>query len=265
MTTETNTAAADAGGNKSKSKKTPLDIYIDLESRRVFPSFADATPYIQEAAAKAEAAGVRVLAFSADPEAWPTEGYEIIVERLSNRKDGVNVQKALIVWPIPTIDTLWEVNRETVEFYHRTEMAHRLKRHIRDEELTDSAIKRMPRDASEFGAAGGASRKTTAVFNAVGLDALNTLKANIPALARFNLTKGEFRKCMESAPYALKFYKAIEEKGIFVKGIEVCARIAKTQGEDISIFETWAATRDQQTVDSDESLDDFDMEALENF
>ena len=201
------------------------------------------------------------------------------VPRTINGKKEPTTIKAIVVTPVPTLDSLLsdDAGRAWVQKVIDKELNHVAVRPLRDAENLETAQAQMPTTRAGFIESsrdtGGIMDTFNDLYKVIG----DTMSKKAPIWDRARLNKSDLKKAMESTAYALEYYPSLEDRGegkesLVVMAIKFGIALAKKKGLDPAIFDKWLATRDAQTLaktdtdDSDDlSLDDLtaDLDAEE--
>lgn len=195
-----------------------------------------------------------------------TESMDVAVSLLRNKQK----VKALVIAPFPTMDALMSRadGLEWVTKIIRKELSHVSVRALREAEDVSTVVDQMPVNIDGYLASGRGDGGIIESFNELYKALLNTLGQKIPVFARARLIKGEFRKALESKGYATEVYPALEDyrgESLFALALKLAIDAAKRKGMDPTIFERWAATRDQKVytgTESDGEDDALDISSL---
>lgn len=269
--TQTNEAAATQAKVKTVAN--------NMDARRVFTDHQDAANYLTNLASTlsdfttttAVIHGVSMDeegAFQFDPEIY-SDGMAVMVSTLKEKLVGSSAVKAIIVTPIPTLDSLMsdETGRAFLQKVAEKELGHLAVRVLRDVADVTTVADQMPLTRAAYltsGREGGAGIMETynELFKAINA----TMAAKVPVWAKARLTKGELKKALESKGYANEFYPQLENRGegkdsLLVMALNMGITAAKSKGFDPTIFQRWLDTRSTKTIEvSDE--DDFDLDSL---
>lgn len=175
------------------------------------------------------------------------------------------VPKALFLQPIPSVDQLLadSTGRAMVEAVIAKELNHRAFRPVRATENMEAALGEMPASIAAYCTSGRESSASSAlaVYNDLFGDITKQLKEKVNAFKVARITKAELRKAMENAAYAAHYYPTLEEAGFFKLVCGLFSQFGAKADYDVSLIDTWAATRDEQQFKADEStggLDDLE-------
>ena len=273
-----NSAAATATSEGTAKTPRVKTVIQDMDARRVFLDHADAAAYITNlantlsdfATTTAVINGVDFtdegLVF--DPAVY-TPDMAVMVATLREKQVGTSAIKAIIVTPIPTLESLLsdETGRAFLGKIAEKELNHIAVRVLRDAADVTVVADQMPTTRAAYltsGREGGSGIMET--YNEL-FKALNaTMAAKVPVWAKARLTKGEMKKALESKGYANEFYPQLENRGegkdsLLVMALNVGINSAKAKGFDPAIFQRWLDTRTDKTIEvADE--DDFDLDSL---
>lgn len=193
------------------------------------------------------------------------------VPRTINGKKEPTTIKAIVVTPVPTLDSLLsdDAGRAWVQKVIDKELNHVAVRPLRDSDNLEAAMAQMPTTRAGFIESsrdvGGIMDTFNELYKTIN-DKMGE-KAGIWAKAR--LIKSDLKKAMESTPYATEYFPALEDRGegkdsLFVVALKFGQALAKHRGMDSAIFDKWLATRDAQTLKATESEDDGDDLSLDD-
>lgn len=279
MADEANNTAANESTAQDK-RKTTLE---GMTGYRTFDTTDEATAYLAKAGESFTDFAEQPFALNGvndsgeyDPAIY-TDDMRVRVAVLKNVPRTINGKKepttikAIVVTPVPSLDSLLadDAGRAWVQKVIDKELNHVAVRPLRDAENLETAIAQMPTTRAGFIES---SRDVGGI-----MDTFNELyqtinkkmgdKAGIWAKAR--LIKAELKKAMESTAYATEYYPALEDRGegkesLFVTALRFGQILAKHKGMDPAIFDKWLATRDQQTLKATEQDDDADDISLDD-
>lgn len=193
------------------------------------------------------------------------------VPRTVNGKKEPTTIKAIVVTPVPSLDSLLsdDAGRAWVQKIIDKELNHVAVRPLRDAENLETAIEQMPTTRAGFiessRDAGGIMDTFNDLYKIINEKMGD--KAQIWSKAR--LIKAELKKAMESTAYATEYYPALEDRGegkesLFVTALRFGQILAKHKTLDAAIFDKWLATRDAQTLASTGNDDDDDDISLDD-
>lgn len=247
----------------------------DCSQREVFADLESSLPYVSRVISAIAGSDIAINIYGhtlgADGSLTPIEGMEwptdsegnpfaCIVARLNRKeetKDGnKQVPKAVLVHPVPTLDQLLAVavGREMVESVIEKELNHRMVRPVRTADKIEKVIGEMPVSLESYATSGReATGGLLASFNEHYKVVLDYMKETAERVKRARLTKDELKKSCENAAYATHYYPALEEAGDFVLFIAAIKSIAEEAGDNVSLFESWAAERDNETYEPEDS------------
>lgn len=268
----------DTNTNEAAATQKAKTVANNMDARRVFTDTQDAANYLTNLATTlsdfntttAVIHGVEMgedgLTF--DPEIY-SPGMAVMVSTLKEKLVGSSAVKAIIVTPIPTLDSLMsdETGRAFLQKVAEKELGHLAVRVLRDVADVTTVADQMPLTRAAYltsGREGGAGIMETynELFKAINA----TMSAKVPVWAKARLTKGEMKKALESKGYANEFYPQLENRGegkdsLLVMALNMGITAAKSKGFDPTIFQRWLDTRSTKTIEvSDE--DDFDLDSL---
>jgi hypothetical protein len=268
MNMSTNPNEATATESKAPKAKTVAD---DMTARRIFPTLAEAIPYLQASARDfSDFATTKLVAPGMDSEgnfdAAIYDGKAVMVSLL--RKQGKGV-KAIVVAPIPTLEQLLadKAGTDWIERIVQKELNHVAVRHLRDAEDVTQFVDQIPTTLEGYitsgrDGGGGVMEAFDDLYKSVNA----TLAAKIPAWSKARFTKGELRKSLESTAYAAEYYPALEDykgESLFVMALQLATNAAKRKGLDPTIFERWTANRDAKAFEAGTTdEDEFDLDSL---
>lgn len=185
------------------------------------------------------------------------------VPRTVNGKKEPTTIKAIVVTPVPTLDSLLsdDAGRAWVQKVIDKELNHVAVRPLRDAENLETAIAQMPTTRAGFIESSRDVGGIMDTFNDLYKTINDKMGERAPIWAKARLIKAELKKAMESTAYATEYYPALEDRGegkdsLFVVALKFGQALAKHKGADAAIFDKWLATRDQQTLKTTESEDD---------
>lgn len=197
------------------------------------------------------------------------------VPRTVNGKREATTIKAIVVTPVPTLDSLM-ADKAGLAFVQKVldkELNHIAVRPLRDAENLETAMEQVPTTRAGFIESNRDSGGIMDTYNELYKVINDTLSKQIPLWAKARLIKAELKKAMESKAYALEYYPALEDRGndgngkakdsLIVLALQFGLKLAKGKGMDTTIFDKWLSTRDAQTLaatttddEDDISLDD---------
>lgn len=267
--TNENNGATEAKESKGKT------VANDMASRRIFPTPEEAVEYLTAASDQFEdfadtpvaAPGLEVNEEGAvvlNPEIYTPE-MDVMVSLL--RKQGKGV-KAIIIAPVPKLSVLIDsqAGHDWIEKIIHKELNHVAVRHLRDAADVRAYIDQMPTTIEGYITSERGTGGIIETYNELykGIDAVLSERLGVWRKAR--LTKGEFKKALESKGYALEFYPALEDyngASLFEKALSIGITAAKRKGLDPTIFERWEETRATKAFTPDEDEDEeLDLDAL---
>lgn len=201
-----------------------------------------------------------------DPAIYSTES-EVMVATLKADK----AIKAIVVTAIPTLDALLarEDGRLWVQKIIHKELNHVAVRPLREAADISTVVDQMPTTLDGYissGREGGSG--IMQAFNDLYKSTNELFSSKSPAWKRAKLFKNELKRALESRAYALEYYAPLEDRGegkesFFVMALSIMKTAAEKKGLDSSIFDRWAATRnDKAFTAADEDEDDFDLDSL---
>lgn len=283
------TAAADAaeGGQPGESNTKVKTTLEGMTGYRTFDSTDEATNYLSKCGADFADFGDQPFALNGvsdsgeyDPEVY-TDQMRVRVAVLKNVPRTVNGKKepttikAIVVTPVPTLDSLLsdDAGRAWVQKIIDKELNHVAVRPLRDAENLATAIEQMPRTRAGFIESSRDVGGIMDTFNDLYKTINDKMGDKAPIWAKARLVKADLKKALESKAYALEYFPTLEDRGtdaegkprdsLFVMALRFGQILAKHKGSDPAIFDKWLATRDQQTLktvaedDSEDlSLDD---------
>lgn len=193
------------------------------------------------------------------------------VPRTVNGKKEPTTIKAIVVTPVPTLESLLadEAGRAWVQKVIDKELNHVAVRPLRDAENLETAIAQMPTTRAGFIESSRDVGGIMDTFNDLYKTINDKMGDRAPIWQKARLIKAELKKAMESTAYALEYYPSLEDRGegkdsLFVVALKFGQALAKHKGSDPAIFDKWLATRDQQTLAKAESDDDGDDLSLDD-
>ncbi len=281
--TNTNAAATDsAATTEAKDKrKTTLE---GMTGYRSFDSTDEATAYLEKCGTDFTDFGQQPFAMNGinpetgeyDPAIY-TDKMRVRVAVLKNVPRTINGKKepttikAIVVTPVPTLDSLLsdDAGRAWVQKVIDKELNHVAVRPLRDAENLETAQAQMPTTRAGFiessRDAGGIMDTFNDLYKVIG----DTMSKKAPIWDRARLNKSDLKKAMESTAYALEYYPSLEDRGegkesLIVMAIKFGIALAKKKGSDPAIFDKWLATRDAQTLATtqDDTSDDLSLDDL---
>lgn len=292
--TDTNTTAAAAATDSqpvADKRKTTLE---GMTGYRTFDSTDEATAYLEKCGSDFTDFGAQPFAMNGinpengeyDPAIY-TDQMRVRVAVLKNVPRTVNgtkeptTIKAIVVTPVPTLESLLGIDKETLDaaresnpagiaFVVKTldkELNHIAVRPLRDTDNLDASVIQMPRSLGDFLESGRDSAGILDTFNETYKAIGDRMADNFPTWNKRKPNKSDLKSAMESTAFATEYYTTLEDRGektsLFVLAMQVGIAMAKKRGLPTDIFDKWLATRDAQTLakveDSEEgdiSLDD---------
>lgn len=277
-------AAADpaptGAATPAKSKLT-ID---NMTGYRTFDSTDEATAYLAKATEDYSDFGDQPFALNGlndsgeyDPAIY-TDDMRVRVAVLKNVPRTVNGKKepttikAIVVTPVPSLDSLLsdDAGRAWVQKVIDKELNHVAVRPLRDAENLATAVEQMPTTRAGFIESSRDVGGIMDTFNDLYKTINDKMADRAPIWAKARLIKAELKKAMESTAYALEYYPSLEDRGegkdsLFVVALKFGQALAKHKGSDPAIFDKWLATRDAQTLaktDSDDDADDISLDDL---
>lgn len=279
---DTNTATTEATATESKDKrKTTLE---GMTGYRTFDSTEEASAYLEKCGTDYTDFADQTFALNGlntetgeyDPAIY-TDDMRVRVAVLKNVPRSVNGKKepttikAIVVTPVPTLDSLLsdDAGRAWVQKIIDKELNHVAVRPLRDAENIDSAVAQMPTTRAGFIESTRDSSGILDTFNDLYKIIGDKMGERAQVWAKARLNKSDLKKAMESTAYALEYYPSLEDRGegkdsLFVVALKFGQALAKKKGLDSAIFDKWLATRDAQTLakaDADDS-DDLSLDDL---
>lgn len=277
------TAAADvvaSGTTAAPAESKPKTVIENMDSRRMFDSTEDAAAYLNKCAED-------FTDFDSHPQvihgideegnfdsAVYTEDMRVMVAVLANRgeKGKPSTVKAIVVTPAPKLDAILdsEIGKAWAAKIIDKELNHVAVRALRTADDVETVADQMPLTLADYVTS---SRESSGgimeTYNELFKPLIATLAARSAPFAKARLTKGEFKKALESRAYALEYYSKLEDRGdkpsLFVMAAQLGQREAKEQGLDPAIFDKWLATRDEKqfaAATAEDQEDDFDLDSL---
>jgi hypothetical protein len=248
-----------------------------MAARRIFPNITEATEYLKATAAaipdfNSFVESGRLAAPGMDEQgqfdsAIYTPDTAVMVALLRAERK----VKAIVVAPIPTLEQLManEAGRAWVDKIIAKELNHVAVRHLRDAEDVSTVVDQMPTNLEAYitssrDGGGGIMESFNELYKLIN----STLGNKLPVWQKARFIKSELKKSLESKAYAAEYYPALEDyKGdsLFVTALNLGINAAKRKGLDPTIFERWAATRDNKPLsatDEDEDEEALDLDSL---
>lgn len=255
----------------------------DVPQRSVFPSVESAMTYIEKLVGIMDKEGetqlpLHMFGYSLDDEGsvlpkegedWP-EGFNAAVILLSSQKevdDGEGGTKkkqiphTILLRPFPTVEQLLadSAGEKMIRSVLEKELNHRAVRPLRTADNLAAVLGEVPASIAAFCSSGRESGGAIlGAFNELYAQVHDYVKGKIDRVSKARLIKAEMKKCLENTSYANHYYTALEEANDFKTLLSCFIALGKKKGIDITIFESWAATRDEQSFDDVDS-DDEDM------
>lgn len=263
MATQPETAAAAPAESKAKT------VAENMTARRIFASLDEATAYLTaQAEALSDFESFPIAAPGMDAEgnfdaALYPKGTAVMVSVLKAERK----VKAIVVAPIPTTAQLLEseAGKVWVDKILQKELNHVAVRHLRDAEDVTTVVDQMPTTLDAYitsGREGGGG--IMEAYDDLYKQINATLAGKLPVWQKARFTKSDLKKALESKGFALEYYSAVEDykgESLFEKALALGIAVAKRKGLDPTIFERWAATRNDKTFtagEDDEDEIDFD-------
>lgn len=258
----------------------PKTVIENMDSRRMFDTTEEAAAYLNHCAesfADFESHPQVLNGIDGNGDFDPaiyTPETRVMVAVLANRgeKGKPSTVKAIVVTPAPKLDAILdsETGKGWLAKIIDKELNHVAVRALRTADDVTTVQDQMPLSLADYVTS---SRESSGgimeTFNALFKGLIATLAARSAPFAKARLTKGEFKKALESKAYALEYYSKLEDRGdkpsLFVMAGQLGQREAKNQGLDPAIFDKWLAQRDEKTftaTTTDEDADDFDLDSL---
>lgn len=188
------------------------------------------------------------------------------VPRTTNGKKDPTTIKAIVVTPVPSLDSLLadEAGRAWLQKVADKELNHVAVRPLRDAENLETAIAQMPTTRAGFIESSRDVGGIMDTFNDLYKVISDKMGERAGVWSKARLNKSDLKKAMESTAYATEYYPALEDRGegkesLFVMALRFGQILAKHKGSDPAIFDKWLATRDQQTLAKAEQDDDSDL------
>lgn len=272
--------SATTSGTTAAPAEKPKTVIENMDSRRMFDSTEDAAAYLNKCAedfTDFESHPQVIHGIDADGNFDSnvyTDDMRVMVAVLANRgeKGKPSTVKAIVVTPAPKIDAILEseIGKAWAAKIIDKELNHVAVRALRTADDVETVADQMPLTLADYVTS---SRESSGgimeTFNTLFKPLIATLAARSAPFAKARLTKGEFKKALESRAYALEYYSKLEDRGdkpsLFVMAAQLGQREAKEQGLDPAIFDKWLATRDEKAFSAataDEDADDFDLDSL---
>lgn len=210
------------------------------------------------------------------PDGWPVYLVKLSTKITKAKAAQLGVEigsypKALVVWPVPDLDTLLadDAGRAMVAATMETQLNHRLVAPLRDAENVSAMVGQMPATLAEWTTVGrDQSGSIYEVFNAVWPTLNKSLRQHSPVWAKASLGRTQARQAMESKAFAETMFPALEQSSqgpVFVFAIQACRTLASHKGLDTSLFDAWLETRDQTVIAIDDASGEDDVElSLDN-
>lgn len=204
-------------------------------------------------------------------------GTRVMISKLSTRVDGEKSKlKGIVVAPVPSEEQILadEAGRAWLSKIINTELQRLSVSGLRDRKDAPTDIQSaavldsMPKCLADFvtSSRGGSSTLMQAFEENWKIIKAGLAKLS-PSWVRANITKREFIYSMSSKAYAFAEFATLEENkagSLFEMAIRGFKAKAMEQGLDYSIFDQWAATRDEKVIEAKAEEDDqeFDFDAF---
>ncbi len=253
----------------------------DIPQRSVFPTVESAMEYIGKIVAIMDKEGethlpLHMFGFELDSdgnvgakdgEAWP-EGFNAAVILLQSQEEYINEDKekkkrqvphTILLRPFPTVEQLLadSAGEKMIRSVLEKELNHRAVRPLRTADNLAAVLGEVPASIAAFCSSGRESGGSIlGAFNELYAQVHDYVKGKIDRVSRARLIKAEMKKCLENTSYANHYYTALEEAGDFKTLLSCFIALGGKKGIDVTIFESWAATRDEQSFDSVDAEDE---------
>lgn len=264
-----------------------LTVLKDMPSRSVFATVEDAFAFMQGQSEKLSDFATTPSVFSGvsfndegeaeiDPEVY-TDSMEVVVSKLtekgSKEKGTEGKVKAIVMYAAPTFATLStrEDGMAWLQEIIRKELNLVAVRQLRMVANPALAADKIPTTVSGYIEGTRESAGIMEAYDELYQTIIKQMSKKLPVFARQRFNKAEFRKALESKAYALEIYNAVEDRGdspsLLVVCLNIMASMAVHAKLDGSIFAKWLASRDEKTIDINDSDDDafgddFDADSL---
>lgn len=290
---DTTTAPATAGANDSAPALPPmvgnmddLAYFNDADSAFAYlmkasTSYADFNdvPMVTNRAEIIEDPETGNLSLLLD-EAVYTDSTRIAVKLLTKRAyktdengkqvSAGSVPTCIVVSPQPTLDSIISnpAARDWLQKIVDKELTHVMVRPLRDAENPEAMAGDIPATLESFittSRGGGDSMLDT--FNTYWQDTLKVFADAVPQLAKLGIKKGDLRKAFESKGFASAYFGALESYGptqvsIFALMLESMIETAQSEGNDVTLLQTWLDQRDEMKLDNAPAEAELDLSAL---
>ncbi len=268
-----------------QTQPKPKTVAEDFPTRSIFANPEDAAAFLNAQGESLSDLGDQTFASAGvdgegnfDPQIYNPD-MRVMVSILRNRgeKDssgnrGASTVKAIVIAPIPTLDSLLSdaPGREWVQKIIDKELNHVAVRPLRDSDNVAAATAEIPTSRDSYISSSRESSGALDAFNTLYKSLNASLSSKSAPWARARLTKGELKKALESTAYAREYYPTLEDRGdkpsLFVLALGLLQAAAKRDGLDPSIFQRWTETRDAAKLpeagDDESDDDDIDVDAL---
>lgn len=262
-------AAAPTPAAESKAK----DVLNDMEPRRIFTNTADAITYLarcQTDFADFNSYPIAAPGLSTDESgaivfdpAIYGEGINVMVAVLKERGDapGKSTVRAIVIAPTPDFAAILanDAGRAWAQGIIEKELNHVAVRQLRKADSIGDVVESMPKTLDDYITSNRESGGLLAAYE----ELWRPIKSNLGKLSKpwrlANLSKKELRRALESSAYAAEYYPTLEEAkqgSLFAFALQGFIAQAKKSGLDPTIFERWAAGRDEKVLDLKDDSDD---------
>lgn len=184
--------------------------------------------------------------------AWPF--YPL--DQVMNAKDGA--QFIADLWTASQADLTLQPLRGTKVALELLGTMQKVKRSDGTEEMVpyvlDDALDSVPKSLADYLAIGSQERGIMKPFNELGPDLLDQLKKTYKSLSPINLPV--FRQLLSVKAIAMQMFGPLEERGLFVKLLNILANAAVQKGMSREVFDNWLRDRDTATAQTDTADDD---------
>lgn len=250
----------------------------DVSQRSIFPGVEQAMEYIGKLVdiMGDEQLPLHMFGFQMDSEGevtakegeeWP-EGFNaavILLQRQEEVDDGEGglkkkqIPHTILLRPFPTVEQLLAdgAGEKMIRSVLEKELNHRAVRPLRTADNLAAVLGEVPASIAAFCSSGRESGGAIlGAYNDLYAQVHDYVKGKIDRVSRARLIKAEMKKCLENTSYANHYYTALEEANDFKTLLSCFIALGKKKGVDVTIFESWAATRDEQSFDGAESDDE---------
>lgn len=193
-------------------------------------------------------------------EEWP-EGFNAAVILLQSQQevdDGEGglkkrqIPHTILLRPFPTVEQLLAdtAGEKMIRSVLEKELNHRAVRPLRTADNLAAVLGEVPASIAAFCSSGRESGGAIlGAYNELYAQVHDYVKGKIDRVSRARLIKAEMKKCLENTSYANHYYTALEEANDFKTLLSCFIALGLKKGVDVTIFESWAATRDEQSFD----------------